>query len=155
MLKELLNGSARIGISQIEMKERGEVQGDKIPELNFSDSVGYAFLNDRLRVEGTRALYFEPESNFELTVTYFVEHFLQNPGSLESVDQDKAVEEISDDLGFYLQNNQGISLRVSLLIGEITSSFGGAPVITSPMFPVKGENGDDKVRMICLNDREK
>ena len=48
-------------------------------------------------------------------------------------------------MDFYLQTSQGFAARLSMLASQITSTFGGTPAVTPPIFPFeKNEaNGND------------
>lgn len=77
-MRELFTDSIRAGLANIDLHDLKEPAPDaKAPELIFKDSVKWTVLPDRLRIECTREFEFEPECNFSLTITYFVEHFLK------------------------------------------------------------------------------
>lgn len=141
MIREMLNGTIRAGLANIELNDLKEPGPDvKAVELAFRDSLEWKVLPDRLRIECTRYFSFEPECNFEMKITYFVEHYLKEEGSLEQLTGEEIKNEISSDFEFYLQGNQGFAARLSLLAAQITSTFGGAPAITPPIFPFSQEN---------------
>ena len=81
-MRELFTDSIRAGLANIDLHDLKEPAPDaKAPELIFKDSVKWTVLPDRLRIECTREFEFEPECNFSLTITYFVEHFFENSES--------------------------------------------------------------------------
>lgn len=85
-MRELFTDSIRAGLANIDLHDLKEPAPDaKAPELIFKDSVKWTVLPDRLRIECTREFEFEPECNFSLTITYFVEHFLKSGGIIGQV----------------------------------------------------------------------
>ena len=70
-----------------------------------------------------------------LQITFFVEHFLKEIGAIDKLTGEDIEKEISSDLDFYLQSSQGFAARLSMLAAQITSTFGGTPAITPPIFP--------------------
>jgi len=97
---------------------------DTIKELNHD--------NEKLTIIVTRELKFTPKNFFSLAVSYYVEHFLKDEYigifDWEKFDLSK---EINDDIKYYSLNKMS---RISLLISQITSSFGYNPIVTPPMF---------------------
>ena len=137
-MRELFTDSIRAGLANIDLHDLKEPAPDaKAPELIFKDSVKWTVLPDRLRIECTREFEFEPECNFSLTITYFVEHFLKVEGSLDKYTGEEIKKAIVEDLAFSLQSNQDFSARMSLLAAQIFSNFGGSPAITPPAFPIE------------------
>lgn len=86
--------------------------------------------NDRLLVSVTRSLHFDPDDLFELSVTFCV--------VLAYSDSNKAKQDFEDiDLASeFIKNGQfalaNIMVRLSLLIANITSSFGQPAIMTPP-----------------------
>lgn len=140
MIKDILNNTIRAGLAEVSLQDLKEPDPSSNPaQLMFTDSLNCKKLSDRLRIECTRELFFDPECNFRLKITYFVEHFLKTPNSLDSFDEESIQKEVSSNLEYYLQSNQGFAARLSLLAAQITSTFGGAPAITPPIFPFSQE----------------
>jgi len=138
MIKELLNNSYRAGLANIDLQDLKELPSDApAAEFTFHDDIAWHILPDRLRIECTREFSFNPECNFRLRITYFVEHFLKEENSLSNVSKEDVAKEISEDLDYYLQTSQGLAARLSMLAAQITSTFGGTPAITPPFFPIK------------------
>ena len=138
MLKSLFNNKIRAGLANIDMKALEELPLEaKEVQLMISDNIAIEKMSDRLRIDFIRKLYFEPSSNFELTLGYFVEHFLTEENSLQDFTEDQIKEEVSKDENFYFQNDRGFAARISMLVSQITSTFGGPPVILPPVFPLK------------------
>jgi hypothetical protein len=133
MIKELLNGHIRVGIAKIEMHDLPQSASDDTAELQISDSMQWFVANDFLRVECCRQLKFEPTCNFEITATYFVEHFLTESGTLNTLSAEEIRAEILADPSFYIQENQGYMARLSLIISQLTASFGGPPLVSIPL----------------------
>ena len=138
MLKSLFNNKIRAGLANIDMKALEELQlEEKEIQLMISDKIDVEKMSDRLRIDFTRKLYFEPASNFELTLVYFVEHFLKEENSLQDFTEDQIKAEVLEDEDFYFQNDRGFAARISMLVSQITSTFGGPPVILPPIFPLR------------------
>lgn len=136
MLRELLGDTYRVGLAHIELNDLKEPpQEIQTAELIFKDQINWKALPDRLRIECTRSFSFEPECNFNLQITFFVEHFLKEIGAIDKLTGEDIEKEISSDLDFYLQSSQGFAARLSMLAAQITSTFGGTPAITPPIFP--------------------
>lgn len=100
-MRELFTDSIRAGLANIDLHDLKEPAPDaKAPELIFKDSVKWTVLPDRLRIECTREFGFEPECNFSLTITYFVEHFLKVEGSLDKYTGEEIKRAIVEDWRF-------------------------------------------------------
>ena len=138
MLKELLGDRIRVGLAKAEMREISDES--KQASLHVEDVISAKAEKDCLRVEFTRHVWFEPASSFEAKVTYFVEHELKEQGGLEQFTQSEVDEEVKKDPKFYIQEGQGFVARVSVLISQMTLSFGGAPLITPPGYIRKKED---------------
>lgn len=132
MLKDLLGSRIRVGLASIEMRELPDFDGEISPR--FQDTIEGKAVNDCLRVEFKRRVWFEPESTFEIAVTYFVEHELKEAGSLSALSQEEIDAEIKKEPRFYIQERQGFVARITLLISQITASFGGSPLISPPNY---------------------
>ncbi len=132
MLKDLLGNRIRVGLARIQMREIPDA--DAQIEVHFEDTITGKAADKFLRIEFTRHVWFDPASVFDITATYFVEHDLKQEGSLAEVSQEQIDEEIRNEPGFYIQENQGFVGRISMLISQITASFGGAPLITPPSY---------------------
>lgn len=140
MIKDILNNTIRAGLAEISLQDLKEpAPSSQAVQLTFTDYINCKKLSDRLRIECTREFSFEPECNFKLKITYFVEHFLKDKNLLDSFSDASIEKEITEDLEFYLQSNQGFAARLSLLAAQITSTFGGAPAVTPPIFPFSQE----------------
>lgn len=105
--------------------------------LNCYDKLETKELSEnRLQVSVTRSLVFDPDDLYTLSVTYVVVLKFKSgkKDELKSLSND-----LSKDLinygQFFLSN---IMARMSMLISEITASYGQPPVVTPPvMAPVK------------------
>lgn len=87
--------------------------------------------DEQLEVKVTRSLAFAPDDLYSLNVT-FVAVLSYN------MDKKKELEELSSDLSNELINNgqfflSNIMSRISLLISDITASYGQPPVISPPV----------------------
>ena len=98
--------------------------------LNCIDNIEVKVRDEMVRVTVERALKFEPEAVFELSVSFgailrFVE---EKKGEYDWKDINLA-EEFRENGQFVLGN---LLNRISLLIAEITSSFGQTPLVLAP-----------------------
>lgn len=132
MLKDLLGNRIRVGLAQVKMCEIPDT--DAQIEVHFEDTITGKAADKFLRIEFTRHVWFEPASVFDITATYFVEHELKQEGSLAEISQEQIDAEIRNDPGFYMQESQGFVSRISMLISQITASFGGVPLISPPHY---------------------
>lgn len=114
------------------MKELPESQEEIA--LHYKDSIEGKVEEKFLRVEFTRNVWFEPSSTFEISVTYFVEHELKEAGSLSDYSPNDIKAEIDRDPRFYIQENKGFVARVSLMISQVTTLFGGSPLVLPPQY---------------------
>lgn len=141
MIKDLLGDTCRVGLANIDLRDLKEPPADaKDIQLAFNDRIQWETFSDRLRIECSREFHFEPECNFKLKITYFIEHFLKEPETLDSLTKEDIQNEIFGNLDFYLQTSQGLAERMSMLAAQITSNFGGVPAITPPIFPFGQKN---------------
>jgi len=136
MVKELLNGKIRVGIVEIKFEQLDDISDaslGKKAELKEEDTFMWKSSDKCLRIECKRHIFFHPASKFDLYVTYCVEHFLKEEGSLKKIEPNIIKQEILSDYQFFLQENQGFGARASLLIAEIIANMGGAPLIIPPV----------------------
>ena len=113
--------------------DRKEETGEYI--LNCIDNIETGVNQDTVKLIVKRALKFEPEEVFDLSVSF---------GAILRFDKEKKgdynweginlAEEFREHGQFVLGN---LMNRISLLIAEITSSFGQAPIITPPQIAPK------------------
>lgn len=135
MLKELLNNRCRIRLENVEMKALEDPAEDVSGvEVLVTDSLVCQKKPDSLHVECTRKVGFEPACNFEITVTYSVDHYLKELDMLDDVPMETIEQEVRQNIPFYIQEKRGLMNRVSLLIAQLTSSFEGAPLILPPYY---------------------
>lgn len=138
MLKDLFNKRCRIQLERVEMKALDDPPADaKGIEVAAEDSVTWKKEADCLHVECTRHVGFEPACNFEITVTYAVDHYLKEQNALDKIEDAVIEQEVQSDILFYIQEKQGLMGRVSLLIAQLTSSFNGAPMILPPYYQLE------------------
>ncbi|MGN0370692.1 MAG: hypothetical protein ACI4EW_09115 [Butyrivibrio sp.] len=99
--------------------------------LNCIDTIKTNIYEDVLRLTICRTLKFEPEEIFELSVAYGAVLKFNKAG--KELDWSKInVEEEFRENGQFVTAN--LMNRISLLIAEITSSFGQTPIILPPDF---------------------
>lgn len=83
-----------------------------------------------IRVIVTRKIYFEPESTFKIKVSFGTD-LKFNPENMTEYrwDELNLAEEFKENGDFVTRN---LMSRISLLISQITSSFGQQPLVTPP-----------------------
>ncbi len=98
--------------------------------LVCNDDVTVEKMPDGVKVAFSRVVKFDPEGVFDMTIV-FGAHLRFAPGSElgESWSAEDLSTEIKKDGGFVLAN---LVPRTSLLIAEISSSFGQPPIILPP-----------------------
>ena len=107
--------------------------------LNCRDSISVVVNNDEgVTLIITRKMYFDPNVLFELEVSFGVDlKFIQEKKTEVEWDNVDLASEFKKSGEFVLQN---IMSRMSLLIGQITASFGQAPLMTPPGIPMDNSN---------------
>lgn len=134
-LKEMLSGKVRVGLKEIKYT----FIGSKCEEsrIDYHDEVKLGEITrEYLEVLVTRKVYFKPEDIFNLEITYYVLHRL-NEDIEEDVDKlskDEIYKEIMSDIEYYTEEEQA---KVAQLIAEITGAFTMNPLITPPVFMEK------------------
>lgn len=101
-------------------------------ELKCTDTIKAKICDDRVVITVTRELNFNPEALFKLAVSYgVILRFIpekKNEVDWNNIDLAKEFQEN----GMFATGN--LFNRISLLVGEITSSFGQSPIIVPPQF---------------------
>lgn len=136
MIKEKLSGKYSVTLHDIEMHTI--VHSEKScaeATLNYRDEVDWNAYAKFLRVEFKRTIKFEPQAFFTITVSYYVDHELKDADALKNIDAQVLKDEICSDLSYYLKEKEGFLARISQLIANLTSGFGGVPVILPPVLP--------------------
>lgn len=100
--------------------------------LNCSDNISVELnVADEVKVVVTRKLFFEPEQVFSLSVSFGADLKL-NPSKKDEYDWSNInLAEEFRNYGDFVTNN--LMSRISLMIAQITSSFGQQPLILSPV----------------------
>jgi len=111
--------------------------GNKL--LTVMDAVSACFINDKqVKIVFGRKLTFNPSGLFELSVSFGAIYTLKdeflNEWEWSSFDLSKEVSENSPSL------LNPLVARTSMLISEITASFGQNPIVTPPTFQRKRQN---------------
>ena len=138
MLKDLLDGTCRVVPMQIEWKalEGSSNPGEEV-KLIAEDSVAWERKDDCISIKCTRKAGFDPECNFEVIVSYVVEHFLLEQHSLDALSDEEIDKEVREQVRFYVQENQGLLGRVSMIIAQLTSAFGAPPLVLPPSYKLE------------------
>lgn len=136
MIKEKLTGNFSAGLEKVELNRIPNSQKDMShAKLSYNDQLKWHIFPKSLRIEFTRVVGFEPEGIFSVVISYYVEHEVKEENSLKGISPEEMKKEICSDLGYYLQEQQGFLARMSLILANLTSSFGGVPVILPPTLP--------------------
>lgn len=104
---------------------------DEASSLNCTDNISVEFNDcDMLKIIVTRNLFFEPDMLFDLSVSFGadIKFDPQKKGEYEWESINLA-EEFRDNGDFVTTN---LMNRISLLISQITSSFGQMPLVLPP-----------------------
>lgn len=101
-----------------------------VVSLNITDSFETELQGDSVLLMFTRTLKFDPQAIFDLSVSFGAELSL-NPSTKDEVDWStiNLSEEFINN-GKEIINN--LASRASLLVSEITASFGQIPIVTPP-----------------------
>lgn len=104
--------------------------------LNCIDNIDVEVHEDMVRLTVSRALKFDPEEVFDLSVSFgAILKFRKEKMNDYDWEKINLVEEFRENGQFVLGN---LMNRISLLIASITSSFGQAPIILPPEIAPKG-----------------
>lgn len=135
MIKNFLSGRIEIGLESVVFEDIGRPTTDEEINVFYDDSIYTEIQENCLVVRVQRQIYFKPESLFQLSTVYFVKHAYiegiekEAYNALKSVSEDELKKEIMEDTSYYTQDKYD---KISLLIGQITSTFGD-PIITPPL----------------------
>ena len=103
--------------------------------LTCIDNLDAKIDNDTVRLTVRRVLEFDPEELFEMSVSFgAILKFNEEKKSDYDWEKVNLVEEFRENGQFVLGN---LMSRISLLIAEITSSFGQTPIISPPLIAPK------------------
>ena len=103
-----------------------------VVSISVTDSLKADLRDEGVLLMFTRTLKFDPQAIFDLSVSFGAE-LLFNPDTKDEVDWNTF--DLSDEFinnGKEILNN--LASRTSLLISQITASFGQTPIITPPAF---------------------
>lgn len=98
-------------------------------ELNCSDEINSISVENGIELAFSRKVFFIPKCMYELTVTYSVKLFYVD--NTKEINHEELLDILKNEENVYLSN---IISRASLLISNITSSYGQNPVVTPPVF---------------------
>lgn len=123
----------KISYSRIEKKETTQEY-----LLNCIDNLEASVNEDKVTLIVRRTVRFEPQEIFELAITFGVVLKIKEE-KMNEYDWNSIplAEEFQTNGNFVLDN---IMSRISLLVAEITSSFGQNPIIVPPMIAQKNRN---------------
>lgn len=139
MLKDFFCNNGTIGLEEISFKSHGNKNvkstsccvEDKISAISHTDTA--------IKVVMTRKISLGENVFFDLAASFHTIHFLKEEYAKsfqwKDYDLDKAV---NDEIDFFV--GPGFD-RLSLVLSQITSSFGGAPIVTPPMYMKKAAGG--------------
>lgn len=129
-IDEVLNGNCSLYLDKVEYKRIGENECEV--SLNIKDDIEVKLDDKHQGITAiiTRNLSFDPISLFEIAVTFGV--YLEvndNCEDLETLDLNAIKDEFLED-GCVITNI--VMSRISLIISQLTSSFGERPIVTPP-----------------------
>lgn len=130
-LVEYFDSSQEIFLEKISYKKIDEIKENENLEVSLlcEDNVEASIMEDKLKVVITRSLKFDPEVLFSMSVAFgAVLRFNTKKSEIDwnNVDISKEIVENGEFITLQLVS------RISLIIGEITSSFGQQPLILPP-----------------------
>lgn len=102
--------------------------------LKCVDNIEAVVEEETIRLTVKRVLQFEPEEIFELSVSYGAILKIKEEKKSYAWDKMNLAEEFRENGQFVLGN---LMSRISLLIAEITSSYGQPPIILPPVVAPK------------------
>ncbi len=103
--------------------------------LNCIDNLEVTVVEDNVYLTVRRSVRFEPQEIFELTISFGVVLKIKEEKQVEyDWNSINLADEFQMNGNFVLDN---IMSRISLLVAEITSSFGQNPIIVPPMIAQK------------------
>lgn len=109
-----------VDIEEDQINNRNLQQNDKVLNIEVHD--------DCLEIQIKRKVSFSPPGLFEITVTFSVRRFFNEPVKKETITVDNLSDlEINDIIA-------GTMARASSIISSITGQFTNAPVITPPIY---------------------
>ena len=136
MLKDKLTGRYSATLRKVELHEvQSSEKKCEESVVKYKDEISWNISPSNLKVAFTRVVAFEPEKLFWVEVSYYITHELIGENALEEVSSEEIKAEICADLSYYLQEQHGFMARVSHIIANLTSSFGGTPIILPPALP--------------------
>lgn len=138
-LKDYLSGTKYIRLNYVKYFNYDEDVQEK-PILNCSDNYRCEYKDDSIEITVTRNVDFTPKCFFSAEVSYSVIHTFDE-SKYDSFDEKmfNLNEIIKDDISYYIPDEMD---RVSLIISQISDSFEGRPLITSPRFKFKSKDDE-------------
>lgn len=107
-----------------------EILGQKNYSLDCIDSIQVDANEDGVRVAVSRNLKFDPEGLFELSISFdAILKFIPDKKEEYNWHEINLAEEFRENGDFVTSN---LMCRISLLISQITSSFGQQPIVLPP-----------------------
>lgn len=135
-LEEYFEDQQQFFLDKIRYDRMEEDDSGEEVSLNCSDILKCDVTDEGITLSVTRKLQFDPEKIFGLEVTFGVK--LKFNEKAKAVDWEKydLPDEFTRNGQFALQNPLS---RISLLVSQITSSFGQMPLVTPPGIGVSFE----------------
>uniref|UniRef100_I5AWF4 Preprotein translocase subunit SecB n=1 Tax=Eubacterium cellulosolvens (strain ATCC 43171 / JCM 9499 / 6) TaxID=633697 RepID=I5AWF4_EUBC6 len=119
---------------QYQRIDNPERKNDQEYELLCQDSMKVTLLENGVRVIVRRDLFFEPKEIFSLNVSFGMELLFNERKGEVDWGKVNLVEVFRENGDFAIQQ---LMSRISLLVGEITASFGQQPIILPAMLAKK------------------
>lgn len=122
------NGKISIGLSRIDLKNSTNKESTLQPFLK--DYYEYSFENRALIIEAFRQINAQDQLDFKIITSYKIVHEFKETVSADSlISKFDIKEEIKNNINYFIPDEYD---RLSLIISNLLSSFGGSPFVTIP-----------------------
>lgn len=108
-------------------------------ELNINKIGSYRILTcseEELILEVKTSIQGEPESFFSLEAIYIQSNKIDTEKSEKFGSDEERLEYVNDNIEKIIEGGKGLE-QITLLVGNITSTFGNIPLIIPPFFSIK------------------
>ncbi|SEA06405.1 hypothetical protein SAMN04515656_10357 [Eubacterium aggregans] len=119
--------------------QKNDIDTKEKIELLCNDDVDIEISNDYVNITLTRTLVADPVKLFEIMVAFEVILFFID-GDQNNLDQSEIEERLINEESDLLDDIAG---RISLLIAQITSSYGNPPIVTPPVIMIKKDDAQE------------
>ena len=139
MLKDFFSNNGTIGLEEISFKAHDNKNIKSVPCCVEDRITSISHTDTAIKVVMTRKISLGENEFFDLEASFHTIHFLKEEynKSFQWDDYDLNTE-VNNEIDFFV--GPGFD-RLSLVLSQITSSFGGAPIVTPPMHMKKMAGG--------------